>query len=146
MSAEVLPSIRPTFRAVAATVIPETTALDASGWATLEAAVERALAARPEPMRRQLALFVRVLEYLPLFTEGGRFSRLGPMPRHRVLKSLESSRSLLVRRGVWGLRTLVLLGYYSQPEIQARIGYRAHPDGWSARRQSAEHPATSADA
>ncbi len=141
MSAPVLPPIRATFRAVAATVVPETVALDDDGWATLEATVERALAARPEKLRRQLVLFVRVLEFLPIFTERGRFSRLGPEPRHRVLKRLELAPSLLVRRGFWGLRTLVLLGYYTQPAIQVRIGYRAHPDGWSARR-SADDPLT----
>ncbi|MBK8247310.1 MAG: hypothetical protein IPK85_07945 [Gemmatimonadetes bacterium] len=138
MSGLVLPQIRATFRAVAAAVVPETVALDADGWARMEAEVERALAARPERVRRQLVLFARVVEYLPLLTDRARFSRLAPTPRHRLLKALELSRFLLVRRGVWGLRTLVLLGYYSQPEIQERIGYRAHPDGWSARRAASE--------
>lgn len=134
MTAPVLPPIRATFRAVAATVVPETVALDDSGWATMEAIVERALAVRPEKVRRQLVLLVRMLEVLPILTERGRFSRLGPEPRHRVLKRLELARWLLIRRGIWGLRTLVLLGYYAQPDIQARLGYRAHRDGWSARR------------
>jgi hypothetical protein len=146
MSGLVLPQIRATFRAVAAAVVPETVALDADGWTRLEAEVERALAARPERVRRQLVLFARLLEYLPIFTSRSRFSRLEPAPRHHVLKSLELSRYLLVRRGVWGLRTLILLGYYTQPEIQSGIGYRAHVDGWSARRSSGEHPLAPVDA
>ena len=32
---------------------------------------------------------------------------------------------LLLRRGFWGLRTLVFLGYYARPEAAAEIGYRA---------------------
>ena len=142
MSGLVLPQIRATFRAVAATVVPETAALDADGWARLEAEVERALRSRPERMVRQLVLFSRLLEYASLFTERARFSRLVPAARHRMLKSLELSGLVLLRRGVWGLRTLVLLGYYTQPEVQARLGYRAHVDGSTARSTSGYHDAT----
>ncbi len=46
--------------------------------------------------------------------------------------------------------TLVFLGYYTQPGVQAALGYRAHPDGWQARRRSAgpvtaEFPAITLD-
>jgi hypothetical protein len=27
----------------------------------------------------------------------------------------------------------VMMGYYTQPEIQAALGYRATPRGWAAR-------------
>lgn len=144
MSAPVLAPVRATFRAVAATVVPETVALESEGWATLEAAVERSLALRPERLRRQLVLFLRAIELLPLFTERGRFSRLAPDVRFRVLKALERAPWLIVRRGVWGLRTLVMLGYYTQPAVQSAIGYRAHPEGWGARRRSGEHPVVEA--
>jgi hypothetical protein len=40
----------------------------------------------------------------------------------------------LVRRGVWGLRTLVFLGYYARPEMQTTLGYRANARGWAVRR------------
>ena len=41
---------------------------------------------------------------------------------------------LAVRRGFWGLRTLVFMGYYARPEAAAAIGYRADVRGWEARR------------
>ena len=41
------------------------------------------------------------------------------------------------RSGIWGLRTLVFLGYYTRDDVAAFIGYRAHRDGWSARPESA---------
>ena len=47
---------------------------------------------------------------------------------------VERSRVLLLRRGFWGLRTLVMLGYYGRPEAARAIGYRASPLGWEARR------------
>jgi hypothetical protein len=88
-------------------------------------------------VRSQLVTFLRLIEYLPIARLAGRFSRLGAERRHRVLRRLERSPVLLIRRGVWGLRTLVMLGYYTQPDVQAEIGYRAHPDGWAARRRLA---------
>ncbi len=141
MTPPVIPPIRATFRAVTETVVPEAASLSPEGWSALEGAVEQALAQRPEGMRRQFAMFVRAIEYLPLATSRGRFSRLDPQERQRFLRKLEVSPVLLVRRGFWGLRTLALLGYYTQPEVQEAIGYRAHPDGWSARRRSGQQPA-----
>jgi hypothetical protein len=40
----------------------------------------------------------------------------------------------LLRRGVWGLRTLVFLGYYARADVQTTLGYRATGRGWMARR------------
>ena len=141
MTVAVLEPVRATFRAVATTVVPETSALQADGWSALEAMVEQQLAARPEGMRRQLVTFLQVIEYLPVVWHRGRFTRIGPAQRADTLHRLERSSILLLRRGMWGLRTLVMLGYYTQATVQARIGYRAHPDGWALRRRSGEHPA-----
>lgn len=142
MTASVLEPVRATFRAVATTVVPETVALDLDGWAALEARVEHALAPRPERMRSQFVTFIRLIEYLPIFWFGRSFTRLKDEQRANVLKRLERSPLLIIRRGFWGTRTLVMMGYYTQPAVQLRIGYRAHPDGWSARRRSGEHPAS----
>lgn len=135
MTASVLLPVRATFRAVAATVVPETAALDESAWRAVELVVERQLASRPEPVRRQVGLFLRLVEATPVFRFGRRFSRLDAERRHRFLHALERSPVVLLRRGLWGVRTLVFMGYYSQPEMQVSLGYRAHPDGWWARRR-----------
>ena len=45
---------------------------------------------------------------------------------------------LLVRRGFWGLRTMIYLGYYSRGAAPAEIGYRAHVRGWQARQEPDE--------
>jgi hypothetical protein len=129
-----LASVRDTFRAVAVTVVPEASTLDESGWKALEALVEKTLAKRPPGMRRQLVLFVRAIEHLPRFRWGRPFTALSQEARTRMLSSLERSPLLLLRRGFWGLRTLVFLGYYARPEAAAAIGYRADARGWEARR------------
>ena len=126
-------SLRPVLHAIAETVIPATAALEPDGWVSLERIVTNAVAARPQRMQRQLALFIRVIEWLPLLRYGLPFSKLTPARRHRFLESLQDSPLLLVRRGFWGLRTLILMGYYTQGRAIAAIGYRADPRGWSVR-------------
>ncbi|MGA7991285.1 MAG: hypothetical protein WCC53_07645 [Thermoanaerobaculia bacterium] len=129
-----LPPVRDTFRSIAATVVPEASALDETGWSALEALVEKTLARRPAGMQRQLVLFLRAIEFLPLLRWGRSFTALGPEERTRFLSSLERAPLLLLRRGFWGLRTLVFLGYYARPEAAVEIGYGADARGWEARR------------
>jgi hypothetical protein len=124
---------RATFRAFAATVVPETAALEPDGWAALEGVVDRALGMRPPRMRRQVGLLLSVLERLPVLRYGRRFTALDDTQRTAFLALLEHSPVLLVRRGIWGLRTLVFMGYYTRPETMSDLGYRAHAGGWANR-------------
>jgi hypothetical protein len=126
--------VREAFHALAVTIVPEAARLDEAGWKDLECVVDDALAARPGSVRRQLTTFVRALEWLPLLRFGRSFSRLPRSRRAGFLSSVQDSRFTLVRRGFWGLRALVLMGYYGRPEAGADIGYRADPRGWEARR------------
>ena len=130
----VLPAVRDTFRAIAATVVPEAERLDEAGWAELERLVEKVLEKRPEAVRRQLRLLIQAIQLLPLLRRGRPFTRLTSAERTSFLAGLEDAPVLLVRRGFWGLRTLVYLGYYARPEAGRGIGYRADPRGWEARR------------
>ena len=122
------------FRAVATCVVPEAGGLDAAQWDEMAAIVARAIAARPRALQRQLALFFTLLEWLPLLRYGRRLSRLDAERRARVLDRLQRAPVLLLRRGFWGVRTLILLGYYGRPAAAAAIGYRADARGWEARR------------
>jgi len=126
--------MRPTLRAIAETVVPATSDLEADGWASLDRIVTNAIAARPQRMRRQIALFIRAIEWLPLLRYGQPFSKLNLHRRQRFLESLQDSPLLLIRRGFWGLRTLILMGYYTQAAALGIIGYRADPRGWSIRK------------
>ena len=124
---------RATFRAFAATVVPEMAAFDAAAWSDVERTVAHALSQRPAAMRRQLVLFLRVIENLPRLRYGRAFSSLQPSERASLLHRLERSPLKLIRRGIWGLRTLVLMGCYTRAEMMDGIGYRAHARGWAAR-------------
>ena len=120
-------------RAICVAVVPEAAELDERGWRDVEAIVGRALAARPAAVRRQLALFMRLLDLAALARTGHTMSGLSARDRYALLARLSKSKLLLVRRGVWGLRTLAFMGYYARPAAAAGIGYRASAAGWAAR-------------
>lgn len=134
MSASVLAPHRATFRAFAEAVVPETAQLDEAGWREVEATIEHALAQRPPRMRRQLGLLLRAIAQLPRVRHMQGFAALDRAARHRFIETLEYSPVKLVRRGVWGLRTLVLMGYYTRQATMQAVGYRAQARGWDARR------------
>jgi len=129
-----LDSVRPAFRAIGSTVVPEAAKLDEAGWGELELIVADALRLRPPRLVRQLVTLIRLIEILPLVRYGRPFTTLTPERRTRVLAALQDAPLLLLRRGVWGLRTLILMGYYGRPAAAQGIGYRASARGWEARR------------
>jgi hypothetical protein len=118
---------------VAEAFVPETADAGPDAWNAVERLVAEALAARPPAVRRQVALFLRVLDLAALLQTGRPLRRLDPARRATLIERIGRSRLLALRRGVWGLRTLVFLGWYGQDTIQRAIGYRAHPAGWDAR-------------
>jgi hypothetical protein len=134
-SRSVLAPVRDAFRAVVMTVVPEAKQLNESGWLALETLVEDALEIRPPALRRQLQLFLRAIEWLPVVRYGRRFTALGDEQRGRILRYLQDHPLERIRCGFWGLRTLALLGYYGRPEAAHAIGYRPDARGWEAVRR-----------
>ncbi len=126
--------VRDTFRNLATTIVPEASSLDENGWNELEDIIEQGLASRPSSIRRQLRILVRALNVLPLLRFGKTFATLDPAKRTRFLEAVQNAPLLLLRRGFWGLRTLVFMGYYSRDAAREDIGYRADPRGWQVRR------------
>ena len=129
-----LDTVRPAFRAIGSTVVPEAAKLDEVSWSELEQIVADSLRLRPPRLARQLVTLIRLIEILPLVRYGRPFTALTPERRARVLAALQDAPLLLLRRGVWGLRTLILMGYYGRPAAARGIGYRASARGWEARR------------
>ena len=84
-------------------------------------------------MQRQLRLFISALNVMSFFRHGRGLPQLIPSMRSEFLHSIENSRVLLIRRGFWGLRTLVFMGFYARPEAIPHVGYRANKLGWQAR-------------
>lgn len=124
----------PAFRALAQCFVPETAHAGEPQWRALESAVATALAARPARLRRQILLFVRLIDLTSRARYRTGFAGLGAARGTALLEAFAACRVRLLRRGVWGLRTLVMLGWYTDPTVVAAIGYRASAAGWEARR------------
>lgn len=125
----------PVLHAAAAAIVPAYDRLDAMQRAEFASIIDRALGERPEAVQRQFRLFLRVLDLAPLLRFGRRFRSLDVSRRARVLEGLQDSPLLLLRRGVWGVRTMALMGFYGRADAAAEVGYRADPRGWQARRE-----------
>jgi hypothetical protein len=128
-----MPRTRPAIRVIARAVVPEAASLDDSGWASFERLLESAVSARPAGVVRQLRAFLRILGFIARVRHGRGLADLTPREAGGLLERLAASRLLLLRRGVWGLRTLMLLGYYADDGRARALGYRASAAGWSAR-------------
>jgi hypothetical protein len=122
------------FRAVVSTIVPEAAALDEQGWHGVLQVIEALLRDRPESIKRQLRIFLGAIQWLPVVRYGRPFTRLNPANRTRVLAHLQDGRIQKIRVGFWGLRTIVLAGYYGRPQAVQAIGYTASPRGWEALR------------
>ena len=121
------------FAAVVSTIVPEAAALDEQGWQDVHGVVEALLRDRPESLKRKVRMFLAFIQWLPVVRYGRTFTRLDQASRAKVLAHLENDRILKVRVGFWGLRTIVLAGYYGRPQAAREIGYAASASGWEAR-------------
>ncbi len=109
--------------AVATDIVPELATADAERWEAFHAIVDLALAERPPQVRRQFAAFLSVLNLLPLARFGAPFPRLAAARRRRVLQWLQDRAPARLRQGMWGLKTLVFMGYYSQGAVAPELSY-----------------------
>lgn len=134
----VLTSLETTLEAIGSVVLPTTDALDAEGWRRSREIIEAALAPKPRKIKRQLRLFLRVVNLLSLPTTGRTLRGLSAPRRRAFLEGLHTSRIQLLRKGLWGVRTLIFMGYYNQPSVREAIGYAADPGGWNAIGSSSE--------
>jgi hypothetical protein len=122
------------FRAISVAVVPEAAELTDTEWREFNSVIEHALSKRPAAMVRQLGLFLRILSILSFVRHRHSLAALSLPKRTAFLHRIENSRLLLFRRGFWGVRTLVFMGYYARPSMSVALGYVAGPRGWENRR------------
>ena len=126
-----------TLRPVAEAFAPPVAKLGDADYAAVVGRIDLRLAMEPWPLVRQIRLFVKVLYWLPLLFTGRTMAGLPPERRLAILGWLQDCPVQKLRVGVWGLRTLVFVGYYTDPSVQAQLGYRPRPEGWAAIRPDA---------
>jgi len=85
--------------------------------------VDELLATRPASVVRLIGIFLVFLRWFPLLRFGGRLDRLSKERQVRALHWFEEAPVGLIRTGFWGVKTLVFMGYYAQPEIAEGLSY-----------------------
>jgi hypothetical protein len=115
-------------------VVPEASALGEDDWPEFYGLIEQALSIRPPAIIKQLSAFISLINLLALARYARPFVNLSSEQRYAALHALETSRLGVLRKGMWGLRTLLLMGFYARPAGRADIGYRADARGWAALR------------
>ena len=105
-------------------MVPEIAELSAAEWDDSVQVIESYLSTRPVKMQRQVRLFVRILNIAAILATGKTLPRSDIQSRTRFLHRIERGPVPLLRRGLWGVRTLVFMGYYTRPDVHRRIGYR----------------------
>ena len=114
---------------VAARIVPETTELDAAGLSRFFGIIDEALQDRPVSVRRQFGIFLGVLRWVPLARYGSPLDKLQAERQDAVLRWFEDCPVSLLRKGFWGLKAMVFMGYYGQPETNQAVGYAPEVDG-----------------
>ena len=114
---------------VAETITPEVALLDADGRARLAAIVDTTLQDRDATTRKQIGSFLSVIRLAPVIRFGRVFDRLDSDRRNAVLRWFEDCPISILRKGFWGLKVLVFMGYYGQPENRQIVGYAPDFDG-----------------
>lgn len=117
------------FMTVAETITPEVARLDDAGKARMTDIVDAALMDRDPGTRKQVGSFLLLIRVAPLLRYGRTFDGLGAERRRDVLAWLQDGPVGLLRQGFWGLKVLVFMGYYGQPEHWSEIGYAPDFDG-----------------
>jgi len=114
---------------LASRIVPETKELDDDGRKRFFDIVDGALLDRPEQVRRQFAIFLGLIRSAPLIRYGKTFEKLSSDRQDAVLRWFEDFPVGLLRKGFWGLKAMVFMGYYGQPETNELIGYAPEFDG-----------------
>jgi hypothetical protein len=115
--------------AIAPRIVPASAQLTPAARGEMLTLIEGTLASRTPAMRRQLDLFLRVMRWLPFLRYLRPLERLDGPRQDAALRWFQDHPVQVIRGGFWGVRTLLLLGYYGQPVNGPSIAYTPSTDG-----------------
>ena len=108
---------------LATRIVPESAGAPPQVTEPLLAAIDRELRPRPRLQQLEFKLLLLAIRWMTVPVTLRWFERLPAERQDRWLRFLENAPLTLLRVGIWGLKTLVFLGYYTQDGVQRRILY-----------------------
>jgi hypothetical protein len=115
--------------AVAARVTPETAHLDAAAERDFRTLIDTALSQRPPAVQKQFGSLLKIVRLAPLFRYGKPFEKLTSEKQDAVIAWFQDAPVTLLRKGMWGLKAMVFMGYYGRPEAASQVGWTPSFDG-----------------
>jgi hypothetical protein len=115
--------------AIAPRVVPASAEMTPAARDAMLELIEGTLASRTASMKRQLRLFLRVLRWLPCLRYLRPLDRLDGTRQDAALQWFQDHPLQIIRGGFWGVRTLLMLGYYGQPANGPSVFYTPSFDG-----------------
>jgi hypothetical protein len=115
--------------AIAVRIVPASATMPPGARDAMMDLIDETLASRTPAMRRQLGLFLAAMRWLPCLRYLRPLDRLDGSRQDVALRWFQNHPLQIVRGGFWGVRTLVLLGYYGQPGAGPSIRYTPSLDG-----------------
>jgi hypothetical protein len=108
---------------LASRIVPETAAATPEVRRRLVAVVDDVLQRQSSSQQFQFKLLLLVLRWMTVPFTLHRLESLPPSWQDFLLRRLEGAPLTILRVGIWGLKTLVFMGYYGQEAVTARIHY-----------------------
>ena len=110
-------------------VVPEVNALDGQEQQKLVQIIDDALALREPVVRFQFKLFLTMIRWSSMLRHGRTLDRLSPDLQDRMLTEFQESPVPRLGAGMWGLKTLIFMGYYGNPQRWEQIHYTPAMNG-----------------
>ena len=104
-------------------IVPEVAGLTEEEQGEVVRTVDGALAEREPAIQVQFKLFMDMLRWSTLLRYGRPLDMLSPGDQDTVLRAHEETGVQKMRTGIWGLKTMVYMGYYGNPDRAGLLHY-----------------------
>lgn len=108
---------------LAARIIPEVASAELDVKRSFTTTIDQALRLQPPAQRFLFKLLLFALQWMTVPFTLRRLDHLPPGWQDALLRLLENAPLRILRAGVWGVKTLVFMGYYGQETVERRIQY-----------------------
>ena len=126
------------FEALQQALIPRSSSFTLSQRHDARALVNSLMAQQPSDAKRKLKVFLLIIDAYSLLRFGRSFRQLTGDSQQKVLRSFFDSPISLIRKGFWGLNTIVRLSVYGQESLHKDLGYTLKPNTQVSKEKGAQ--------
>jgi len=110
-------------------IVPEVSMLERQEQQELVQIIDDSLSLRAPAVRFQFKLFLTMIRWSSVLRYGKALDRLPPGIQDRMLMQFQESPAARLGAGMWGLKTLIFMGFYGSPKRWKQIHYTPSTKG-----------------